>query len=284
MSDLEDASPDSTAARVALWRALHVQIDPPPHVLEDEIGLRLLAPREGWQQRGDMHPQGTKTFRASIVARARFVEDLVLDELARGVQQYVILGAGLDSFAQRRADIAPRLHIFEVDRPGPQQWKRQRLIELGFGLPDHLHFVPVDFEQESWWDELIRAGFDLRRAAIVSSLGVSMYLTKDAIATTLQQMATLAARSTLAMSFLLRVELMEPQERAAFDFAQRGASASGTPFISFFSPEEIIALALDCGFKDAHVVSGTDLERRYFAGRSDGLRASNAEQLMIATT
>lgn len=101
MSDCE-AAPDSTAARVALWRALHVELDAPPHVLADEIGLRLLAPAPGWQQRGDMDPKFTRPFRASIVARARFIEDLVVEQAAQGVSQYVILGAGLDSFVQRR--------------------------------------------------------------------------------------------------------------------------------------------------------------------------------------
>jgi methyltransferase (TIGR00027 family) len=147
MSDHQAAvAPESTAARVAMWRALHVQIDPPPHVLDDEIGLKLLAPDQDWRRRGDMDPEFTRPFRASIVARARFIEDLVVDQAGRGVTQYVILGAGLDSFGQRRPEIASRIRIFEIDQPGPQAWKRQRRIALGFGVPDWLHFVPVDFE------------------------------------------------------------------------------------------------------------------------------------------
>src|SRR4051812_9379468 len=134
--------PDQTAVRVALWRALHVEIDPPPHVFEDDVGLRMAAPEEGWRNRPDMDPQATRGFRASIVARARFVEDLVVDGAARGVLQYVILGAGLDTFAQRRPDLASRLRVFEVDRPEPQEWKRQRLVALGFGVPEWLRLVP----------------------------------------------------------------------------------------------------------------------------------------------
>ncbi|MGH7138854.1 MAG: class I SAM-dependent methyltransferase, partial [Pirellulales bacterium] len=122
-------APDSTAVRVALWRALHVEVDPPPHVLEDQVGLKLAAPDDGWRSRPDMG-LFTKPFRASILARARFIEDLVAEQAARGVGQYVILGAGLDTFAQRRPQIASRLKVFEGDRPGPQAWKRQRLIEL----------------------------------------------------------------------------------------------------------------------------------------------------------
>jgi len=107
-----------------LWRALHVAIDPPPHVLDDEIGLKLLAPDVNWRGRGDMDPQFTRPFRASIVARARFIEDLVTERAGHGLSQYVILGAGLDSFAQRRPEIASRLTMYEIDRPGPQRWKR----------------------------------------------------------------------------------------------------------------------------------------------------------------
>src|ERR1700741_3191758 len=154
MPSKQETAPDDTAVRVALWRALHVEVDSPPHVLEDEVGLKLVAPDDGWRSRPDMSPF-TKPFRASIVARARFIEDLVAQEAARGVGQYVILGAGLDTFAQRRPEIAARLTVFEVDRPGPQAWKRQRLVELGFGVPDWLRLVPVDFEAgEAWWQQL----------------------------------------------------------------------------------------------------------------------------------
>ena len=123
--------PDNTAVRVALWRAMHVQVDAPPHVLEDEIGLQLAAPDDDWRARPDMDVDGTSGFRASIVARARFVEDLVTEQADRGVEQYVLLGAGLDTFAQRRPEIASRITVFEVDQPGPQAWKRQRLIGVG---------------------------------------------------------------------------------------------------------------------------------------------------------
>src|SRR5579863_4538432 len=175
MNDKTNAAPDSTAARVAMWRALHVEADAPPHVLEDSIGLQLLAPGENWRERGDMNPQFTRPFRASIVARARFIEDLVLEQVERGVDQYVILGAGLDTFAQRRPDLAARLRVFEVDQPGPQAWKRRRLAETGLGIPERLRLVPVDFEQgESWWDAILAAGFDSSRPAVVASTGVSM--------------------------------------------------------------------------------------------------------------
>jgi len=285
MADEQTAAADGTAVRVALWRAMHVLLDPPPHVLEDEIGLQLAAPDDGWRDRPDMHPAGTSRFRAAIVARARFIEDLVAEQAGQGVAQYVILGAGLDTFAQRRPEIAARLRVFEVDQPGPQAWKRQRLIELGFGIPEWLRLVPVDFEAGgSWWEQLAAFGFDPGQPAVVVSTGVTMYLSKDANAATLRQLAGLAPASTLAMTFLLPAELLDDDDRSGLQVAERGARAAGTPFISFYTPDEMLALAREAGFKDAKHVSGTLLTERYFAGRSDGLRPSSGEDLLVAAT
>jgi methyltransferase (TIGR00027 family) len=286
MADKQPFAPDSTAVRVALWRALHVQSDPPPHVLDDEIGLKLAAPDDGWRCRPDMDPQRTSLFRASIVARARFIEDLVGERFAHGVAQYVILGAGLDTFAQRKPEIASRLRVFEVDQPGPQAWKRQRLIDLGFGIPDWLRLVPVDFEAgDSWWEQLAAAGFDASQPAIVASTGVSMYLTRNAIAATLRQVAELAPGSVLGMTFLLPLELADPEARPGLEMAEKGARASGTPFISFFTPQEIMTLAREAGFREVQHISAAVLAQRYFADRKDGLRPpNNAEELLIAVT
>jgi methyltransferase (TIGR00027 family) len=285
MQDKQTNAPESTAVRVALWRAIHVQIDAPPHVLEDEIGLKLVAPDDGWRSRPDMDPQFTRLFRASIVARARFIDDLVVGGAGRGAGQYVILGAGLDTFSQRRAKIASGLKVFEVDQPGPQEWKRQRLIECGYGIPEWLRLVPVDFEAGgSWWEQLKRAGFDAGQPAVVASTGVSMYLTKDAIAATLRQVAALAPGSTLAMTFLLPLELMDPEVRPGFQMAEKGARASGTPFLSFFTPQEMLALAREAGFREVRHVSAADLNQRYFEGRTDGLRLVSSEELLVATT
>ena len=281
----DDVRPDDTAVRVALWRALHVEVDSPPHVLEDTVGLMLAAPDDAWRSRPDMSPF-TRPFRASIVARARFIEDLVVEQLERGVGQYVILGAGLDTFAQRRPELASRLAVFEIDRPAPQAWKRQRLIDLGLGVPSFLRFVPVDFEAgDAWWDRLAAAGFNSEQPAVVASTGVSMYLTKHAIATTLRQVAALAPGSTLAMSFMLPIEMAEPELRPGIERAMAGARANGTPFISFFTPTEMLTLASDAGFKEVQHVSAAMLAERYFAHRSDGLRPpNNSEELLVATT
>jgi methyltransferase (TIGR00027 family) len=237
MRDKQTAAPDSTAVRVALWRAMHVQVDPPPHVLDDEIGLRLAAPDEGWRRRPDMDPHATRLFRASIVARARFIEDLVVEQAGHGVSQYVILGAGLDTFAQRRPEIASCLRVFEVDQSGPQAWMRQRLLELGFGIPEWLRLVPVDFEAGgSWWERLADAGFDTSRTAVVASTGVSMYLTKDAVAAMLRQVAVLAPASTLAMTYLQPLEFADPEERPGYEAGRERGTSQRHPFHQFLYP------------------------------------------------
>ena len=275
--------PESTAERVALWRALHVEVDAKPSVIDDTVGLKLLEPDKEWRRRGDMHPEGTKLFRASIVARARFIEDLVAEEAARGVAQYVLLGAGLDTFAQRRPDLAPRLHVFEVDRPGPQAWKRERLTEVGYGLPSWLRFVSTDFESNGSWPRGLEvAGFDFAKPAVVACTGVSMYLTREAVEATLRDVAALAPGTTLAMTFLLPTKLVAPELKAGLERAAQGARASGTPFVSFFTPDEMRAMARKAGFKDARHVSSPDLAARYFAGRTDGLRPYSGEELLLA--
>ncbi len=279
------AGPDSTAVRVALWRALHLEVDAPPAVFRDEIGLALAAPEAGWRDRPDMGPF-TRPFRASIVARARFIEDWIEDQAARGVDQVVLLGAGLDTFVQRRPELAARLTVFEVDRPGPQAWKRQRLLDLGYGVPAGLRLVPVDFEAgDGEWDRLAAAGFDPGRPAVVASTGVSMYLTREAVAATLARAAALAPGSTLVMSFLVPVDRTDPEVRPGMARAMEGARASGTPFLSFFEPSELVALARAAGFREARHESSGSLARRYFAGRTDGLRPPDpAEELLVADT
>ena len=155
-------------------------------------------------------------------------------------------------------------------------------------MPGWLRLVPVDFEaggpEASWWDEIVAAGFDPAAPAVVASTGVSMYLTKDANFKTLLRLASLAPGSTLAMSFLLPIELLDERDRPGLRTAANGARASGTPFLSFFTPAEMVALAREAGFADAKHVSGAMLNERYFAGRADGLRVSSGEDLLVATT
>lgn len=284
MEDKKSIEPDNTAVRTALWRALHLQVDEKPYILEDIIGLKLIAPNDGWQNRPDMHPEFTKRLRASMVARSRFIEDLIIKESSNGINQYVILGAGLDTFAQRRPDIASKLQIFEIDQPDTQTWKKKRLTELGFGIPQELHFVSINFETSSWWEELLKSGFDSSKPTVVACTGVTLYLTKDAISSTLKQVATLPSGSKLAMSFYLPIELLDEEDKPLQLIAEKGAREAGTPFVSFFTPNEILALANEAGFKESKIVSTKDLEQLYFINRNDHLLPSSGEIFLLATT
>lgn len=283
MNNNDSNVPDSTAVRVALWRAIHVQVDAPPHVLKDEVGLKLVNPPEGWRERPDMHPQFTSTFRASIVARARFIEDFMLNEMKNGIHQYVILGSGLDTFAQRHPEVLNDLKIFEIEKPETLEWKEKRLKECGYNIPANLKFVPVNFEtHESWWEELKTSGFDSMKVSIVTSIGVSMYLTMDAIKETLKQMTKLAPGSKFIMTFMLPLDMVDAQDQMGYQMALKGAQNSGTPFISFFSPPEMLKLAREIGFTKVEHRSTSDLTS-YFANRADGLRPSTGEELLIVT-
>jgi len=282
MEENKTIKPNNTAVRTALWRALHLQVDDKPYIIEDEIGLQLIAPPDDWQERPDM--KFTKRIRASILARARYIEDLIIEQSKKGISQYVILGAGLDTFAQRRPNIASQLQIYEIDQPDMLNWKQQRLVELGLGVPENLHFMPVDFETSSWWEKLLNSGFDLNKPVVVTCTGVTLYLTKEAITATLNQIATFASGSTLAITFNLPVELVDDEDKPLIEMSIKGANASGTPMISFFSPNEILALAREAGFKAAKTISTKDMEQFYFKNRADQLIPASGEFFLLATT
>lgn len=282
MTNTQKIVPDHTAVRVALWRALHVLLDNKPVVFNDEIGAKLVGEHD-WMKRQDMDSSFSKSMRASIVGRARFVEDLLEEQISKGTHQYVILGAGLDTFAQRRSDLSSQVEIFEIDQPDTQAWKKRRLEDLGYGMARNLKFVPVDFESgESWWAKLQDCGFDRTKPAVFVSTGVSLYLSKKTNLETFQQIAKMASGSVFAMTFLLSLDLLPSDEKRMMEFVMKKASESGTPFLSLFTPQEITALAMQAGFKVADYVSAQDIYDRYFAARTDGLNAGTAEGFVIA--
>lgn len=274
--------PDNTAVRTALWRALHVQLDDSPHIIEDEIGFHLIKPEKNWRQRPDM--KYTKRLRASIVARARFVEDVAKEQIAEGIKQYVILGAGLDSFAQRNREISAQIDIYEIDQPNTLIWKEQKLNENGYKISRNLHFVPVDFETSSWWEELLSKGFDSNQRTFVSCTGVTLYLTKSAIVDTLKKMTCLAPGSTIAIAFYLPFEQLDELDQPLMEMSIKGATASGTPFKSFYSNSEIVKLAEETGLKEIKTISTKDMAERYFKNRTDDLVPASGEFFLVART
>lgn len=284
MTRIDASTPDNTAVRTALWRALHARVDDLPHVIDDSVGARLAQDDDGWLERADMVPDRTRGKRATIVGRARLTEDLVAQAASRGVDQYVVLGAGLDTYAQRHPDEESTMTIFEIDQPETQGWKRSRLIELGYGIPERLKLVPVDFEaNDDWWDRLQAAGFDASRPAVVSWLGVTMYLTQRATTVTLERLASLPPGSTLILTFFRPHEDLAPEDVAIRRASREGARRAGTPFIGFYTPDQMVDLAQRAGFDAVKHVSATDLADRYFTDRTDGLRPYSGEDALIAT-
>lgn len=281
MKTAKTIQPDNTAVRTALWRALHIQADAEPHILEDEIGLKLIEPEDEWQERPDM--KYTKRLRASIIARSRFIEDVAIEQIEKGVKQYVLLGAGLDSFAQRNTDVNSQVDIYEIDQSDTLTWKEEKLIENGYKIPNNLHFVPVDFEVSSWWDALLEKGFAIRQKAFVSCIGVTLYLTKEAITDTLQKLSLLASGSTIAIAFYLPLPLLDQEDQPLMEMSIKGAAASGTPFVSFFSVEEIIQLAEETGLKEVQTFSTKYMTEKYFKNRTDGLLPASGEVFLVAT-
>ena len=156
---------------------------------------------------------------------------------------------------------------------------------MGYDLPEWLRFVTVDFEAgSSWWEALKSAGFDENKPAVVACTGLSMYLTLEANRVTLQQMATLAPGSTLAMTYLLPIELIDEEDIVLQQISEKGARAAGNPFISYFTPDQMLDLSREAGFKTTGNITATDLYKRYFSERTDKLSPASGEVFLIATT
>ncbi|MEA4916594.1 class I SAM-dependent methyltransferase [Proteiniphilum sp.] len=272
--------PDNTALRTALWRALHVLTDDKPYIIEDRVGYDLIKPEKDWQERPDM--KYTKRLRTSIVARARFIEDMAKEQIEKGLRQYVLLGAGLDSFAQRNMSISSQIDIYEIDEPDTLAWKKEKLIENGYEVADNLHFVPVDFEVSSWWDKLLNKGFNINQPTFISCTGVTLYLTKEAIRDMLKKMTMLASESVIAIAFYLPMEQLDEEDQPMQKIANEGAEASGNPFVSFFPIEEIVKLANEIGLKEIQTISTKDMTEKYFKDRTDNLVPASGEFFLVA--
>lgn len=283
MSDKKSKiAPEHTAVRTSLWRAAHVHLDSAPHILNDTIGEKIIAEAE-WMQRPDMHPVGTRRIRASIVARARLIEDLIVENFKNNIFQYVILGAGLDTFALRNPELLKSLRVFEIDQPGPQAWKVNRINDLKIEIPKNLKFVPVDFEnKEDWIKQLVEYGFDKKLPAVIVSTGVTMYLSREANIETLKNLKMFVSGSIFATTFMLPPELLPNEDRMLLEFSMKKAAEAGTPFISLFQPNELIELAKEAGIDNIKTVTSEEIHKKYFDNRADKLEPAVGEYFLIA--
>lgn len=276
---METGKASKTALGVAIRRAAHQLVDLPP-VLDDPIAVRLV----GSGYRGKMgraaHRIG-RDLRAFVAARSRYAEDQLAEAVELGVRQYVVLGAGLDTFAYRNPHSG--LWVFEVDFPATQEWKRELLGEAGIALPEELRFVPLDFEHQTLAEGLAEAGLDRDAAAFFGWLGVVPYLTPEAFRATLDVIAQLPAGTGLSFDYAVAPERLSAVGRKAFDALAGRVAAAGEPFQLFFTPEEMAAELGWAGFGRYEQVDSDDLNERYFKDRADGLKLSAVKLGMLAT-
>ena len=274
-----------TSLGAAANRAIHLIADDPPALLRDELALRFIGKEAEDALRTNAAAFRTRehaTLRTLAVIRQRYAEDRLRDAVARGVRQYVMLGAGLDSFAFRERELADRLTVFEVDHPATQESKRERLSKLDVALPPSLVFAPVDFETESLARGLERVGFHRDAAAFFSWLGVTLYLTDPAIESTLEFVASCAAGSEIVFEYALPLHALNDEDRALLQSSIERCAARGEPFISFFEPAPLAQRLRSMGFTETADFGSAEAQARYLAGRSDSLWFSDMAHLMWA--
>jgi methyltransferase (TIGR00027 family) len=268
-----------TALGVAIRRAAH-QLMEQPRILDDPIAVRLVGSGYPRQMERAMHPVG-RDFRAFMAVRSRYAEEQLAVAVAQGIAQYVVLGAGLDTFAYRNP--FPPLRVFEVDFPATQEWKRTMLADADIQIPTDLTFVPLDFEHQTLAAGLAEAGFNRNTPAFFSWLGVVPYLTLDAFRSTLATIAQLPAGSAVSFDYALSPETLSAVGRTAFDALAKRVASAGEPFQLFFTPEALQAELRQAGFHRIEQLDYEQLNAMYFHQRADGLKLSAVKLAMLAT-
>jgi methyltransferase (TIGR00027 family) len=276
---METGRASKTALRVAIRRAAH-QLMEQPRVLDDPIAVRLIGSGYARDLERASH-KVARDFRAFMAVRSRYAEDRLAEAVSGGVAQYVILGAGLDTFAYRNP--FPWLRVFEVDLPATQEWKRTMLDEAGIAVPESVTFVPLDFEDHTLAEGLDEAGFDASAPAFFGWLGVVPYLTLEAFRATLGTIAQLPTGSAVSFDYTLEPETLSNVGRTAFAALTKRVAAAGEPFQLFFTPQMMEAELRQAGFKRIEQLDYDQLNHLYFHQRADGLKLSAVGLGMLAT-
>jgi methyltransferase (TIGR00027 family) len=275
--------PSRTAQLVAIRRAAHQILDR-PKVFDDPLALSIIGREGSSALQPDLHQSGdteqSLDLRAFYVARSRYAEDQLYLAVERGVRQYVILGAGLDTFAYRNPYPAGALRVFEVDHPATQAWKRARLQEAGISLPVDLTYAPVDFEEQTLAAGLRDAGYNPRRRAFFSWLGVTMYLTTQGLMTTLRFIASAAKGSGVVFDYTVFPSLLDPDQQLIFDTLVKRVDWVREPWQMFFDPAELKKDLLAMGFGHVEDLGPAQINARYFDDRTDGLRVGSLAHIM----
>jgi len=269
--------------RVALRRAAH-QIFDSPKILDDPLALRIIGDEEARKLKATAAMEQnrvSRAFRAFMAVRSRYAEDQLARAVSRGAMQYVVLGAGLDTFAYRNPFPEGNLRVFEVDHPATQEWKREKLAAAAIAIPATLSFAPVDFERQTLEEGLEAAGFDLRKPAFFSWLGVTMYLTEGAVMKTLDFVASLPRGGGIAFDYAVPKHALGFLGRLAFEAISNRVAGAGEPFRTFFEPRTLVTKLSEIGFQSIEDLGTEELNARYFGGRRDGLRVGGSLARLI---
>ena len=281
---MQQAKPSLTGELTAIMRAIHQTADEEPKILSDSIAPRLVATMrkdDEWLTPILGHPFA-KQWRAGFLIRNRYAEDCLAEGVDRGLQQYAILGAGLDTFPFRQPPWARPLRIYEIDHPATQRWKSERLAAARIAIPPNLTFVPFDFERTSLADDSRAANFDFGAKTFCSWLGVTQYLTPEAIHGTLEFVLSLPRSSEIVFSFVVSLEALSGVEAEAQMMAASKCAEIGEPWLTTFRADDLKAQLRAMGFSDVIHLTPDEADQRYIKHRRDGLQARRGEQLIRA--
>ena len=280
---MQQGTASSTASGAAMQRAAHLVVDGEPKILIDEFAMRFLE--DGQRARVATHDEvlqapHVRASRAHILGRSAFTEDELLRTVAGGCRQYVLLGAGYDSSPARLADRLTDVTVFEVDHPDTQAAKRAALREGEW--PANVRFVPVDFEHDDLQAQLQHAGWDAAAPTFWSWLGVTMYLTDEAVMNTLSFVSTGAAGTTIVMNFTVHDDEVTPDDLALRRIGAQGVARQGEPWINFYRPHQLVARVRTLPFAEVGAVGPDVFRARYFENRDDGLTWSSLTGTLVA--
>ncbi len=267
-----------TAVLVATIRAVHLRWHDPPHIFEDTFAMHMLTPfwhavakyRPLRWLVGDVILGVYRPVYPAVVLRSRYTEDQLVEAIESGTEQYVILGAGHDTFALRRKDLADKVRVFEVDHPATQEVKRQRILKANGSIPENLTFVPVDFEVDRLDEEMEKAGFNSQQPAFYSWLGVTYYLTPEAIRDTLDRVAQKSAPgSRIVFDFKIAKHMMTQEGRTLCEKMEGFVARRGEPMLTDFTPQSLSDMMARHGYTEVEMMPPEEQKRRYLGDRTD---------------
>jgi len=284
-----------TAVGAATFRAAHLALDDHPRVFEDQFAMpfsgapgsleeyaRTVSARFIARLGPQAGPTVFRYLRALTVMRNRYAEDEFRSAMERGLTRYVILGAGLDSFAYRRLDLAESVQVFEVDHPATQTWKNERLLQLGLHHPSNLISLPLNLKEHSLTDALRAGGYGLEEPAFVSWLGVTQYLPEDAVFRILQEVALLAVGTEIVFTYIVPRVALDDEDQSLLDLFSTSTKERGEPWMTSLETAALIRTLQEMGFSDIQNLAPEEANTRYFADRNDTLRVPGLEHVMCA--